>query len=179
MVSKAYGAAMKGSIRGDENIAMAGGCDLVVLSIPFEFIDDTCSKLAGVVKQSCIVISPIVPMKKTEAGFEYVPMGTGGTPAAELVAAKMPPRSRIVSALHTISEVKLKQPGLSLDCDAFLCGDDPNAVNVVRALVGEISGLRPVYLGPLSLSYQAEMMTPMLLNAARQNKIKHPGLRIV
>jgi predicted dinucleotide-binding enzyme len=81
--------------------------------------------------------------------------------------------------LHTVSEVKLKHINENLDCDILLCGDDLNAVKIVSKLVGEINGLRPIYLGPLSISYQAEIMTPLLLNAAKQNKIKHPGLKIV
>jgi predicted dinucleotide-binding enzyme len=48
----------------------------------------------------------------------------------------------------------------------------------LNELVSEINGLRPVYLGPLSLSYQAEIMTPMLLNAAKRNKMKHPGVKL-
>ncbi len=179
VVSEAYGTRMKGSITGNENIAMAKECELLVLSIPYEHVNDTCGKLASVVKNDCIVVSPIVPMKKGDSGFEYIPLHGSSTSAAEMVASKMPPRSRIVSALHTISEVKLKHINENLDCDIFVCGDDPNAVKIASALVGEISGLRPLYLGPLSLSYQAEIMTPMLLNAAKQNKIKHPGLKIV
>ncbi len=179
VVSEAYGTRMKGSITGNENIAVAKECELLVLSIPYEHINDTCGKLASVVKNDCVVVSPIVPMKKSDDGFEYIPVQGNSTSAAEMVASKMPPRSRIVSALHTISEVKLKHINENLDCDIFVCGDDPNAVKIVSTLVGEISGLRALYLGPLSLSYQAEIMTPMLLNAAKQNKIKHPGLKIV
>ncbi|MGH9921435.1 MAG: NADPH-dependent F420 reductase [Nitrososphaerales archaeon] len=179
LVSEAYGSRMKGGITGNENFSMAKECDLLVLSIPYEYIDDMCGKLAAVVKDNCIVVSPIVPMKKGDDGFEYTPMRNGSASAAEMVANKMPPRSRIVSSFHTISEVKLKHVNESLDCDIFVCGDDANAVKIVSGLVGEISGLRPVYLGPLSVSYQAEMMTPMLLNAAKQNKLKHPGLKIV
>lgn len=179
VVSEACGARMKGSITGSDNVAVAKESDVLVLSIPYEYIDDICGKLATVAKNDCIVVSPIVPMKKGDNGFEYMPMQSDTDSAAEMVAGKMPPRSRIVSAFHTISEVKLKHVNESLDCDALLCGDDPEAVKVVSALVGEISGLRPIYLGRLSISYLAEMMTPMLLNAAKQNKIKHPGLKIV
>jgi hypothetical protein len=179
VVKDAYGSTMKGSISGNENVAMARDCDVLVLSIPYEFTDDTCGKLASSIGQSCIVVSPIVPMRKGDDGFEYIPMTEKTGSAADKVASKLPPRSRIVSALHTISEVKLKHMNESLDCDAFVCGDDPNTVGIVSRLMGEIKGLRPLYLGPLSMSYQAEMMTPMLLNASKLNKIKHPGLKIV
>ena len=179
VVAEAYGHRMRGNIQGNENIAMAKDCDLLVLSIPYEYIDDTCGKLAQVVKENCIIVSPIVPMRKGNDGFEYIPMKEKTESAAEKVSSKMPPRSRIVSALHTISEVKLKHLNESLDCDAFGCGDDANTVSIVSKLIGEIKGLRPLYLGSLSMSYQAEMMTPMLLNASKLNKIKHPGLKIV
>jgi hypothetical protein len=179
IVTETYGSGMKGTIRGSDNVSMAKEVDLLVLSIPYEHIDDTCGKLASVVKESCIVVSPIVPMTKSDNGFEYIPMKEGKESAAERVSTKMPPRSRIVSALHTISEVKLKHLSESLDCDAFVCGDDINAINVVSKLMGEIKGLRPLYLGPLSMSYQAETMTPLLLNLSKLNKIKHPGLKIV
>ena len=179
VVAEAYGPRMRGNIQGNENIAMAKDCDLLVLSIPYEYIDDTCGKLAQVVKENCIIVSPIVPMRKGNDGFEYIPMKEKTESAAERVSSKMPPRSRIVSALHTISEVKLKHLNESLDCDAFVCGDDTNTVSIVSKLIGEIKGLRPLYLGALSMSYQAEMMTPMLLNASKLNKIKHPGLKIV
>jgi 8-hydroxy-5-deazaflavin:NADPH oxidoreductase len=29
------------------------------------------------------------------------------------------------------------------------------------------------------MTYQAEILTPMLLNAARKNKLKNPGIRLV
>ncbi|MGH9975403.1 MAG: NADPH-dependent F420 reductase, partial [Nitrososphaeraceae archaeon] len=88
------------------------------------------------------------------------------------------PRGRIVSAFHTISEVKLKDIKKNLAVDTFVCGDDQNNVSTINSLISEINGLRPIYLGPLSMSYQAEILTPMLLNASKRNKIKHPGLMV-
>ncbi len=178
VVAGFYGSKMRGSISGNENIAIAMDCDLLVLSIPYDYIDDMCMRISNVVTDKSI-ISPIVPMKKSDDGFEYIPIKENVESAAERVASKMPSRSRIVAALHTISEVKLKRLDESLDCDAFVCGDDVNTVHLVSNLIGEIRGLRPLYLGPLSISYQAEMMTPLLLNASKLNKIKHPGLKII
>lgn len=173
-----FGQGIAGTISGDDNLSLANKVDVLLLSIPYEFIDDTCGRMADLVRQDCIVVSPIVPMARTEAGFIYIPLEQGKRPAAEMVAERLPPRSRVVSAFHTISEVKLKNVGLSLEADTFICGDDQNVVGKLTELVSEIAGLRPVYLGPLSLSYQAEMLTPMLLNAARRNKMKNPGVRL-
>jgi NADPH-dependent F420 reductase len=168
-----------GSITGDDNIALARDVDVLILSIPYEFIDDTCGKLASKIRDDCVVVSPIVPMTRTDAGFVYIPLEPGKRQAVEMVADKLQPRSRIVSAFHTISEVKLKNVSHGLDADTFICGDDQAAVAKLTELVSEISGLRPLYLGPLALTYQAEILTPMLLNAAKRNKLKNPGVKLV
>jgi hypothetical protein len=175
---QAYGS-IAGSITGDENIALGRDVDVLILSIPYEFIDDTCGRLAGKIRDDCVVVSPIVPMTRTDAGFVYIPLEQGKKQAAEMVADRLPPRNRVVSAFHTISEVKLKNVGQGLDADTFICGDDQNAVGKLTELVSEIAGLRPIYLGPLVLTYQAEILTPMLLNAAKRNKMKNPGVKLI
>ena len=170
---------MKGNISGDNNFDLAKDLDILILSIPYESINDTCAKLAQVVNDSCIIVSPIVPMKWQEKGFTYIPFEEGKKTAAELVADNSESRSRIVSAFHTISEVKLKKIELNLDADTYICGDDLTVVQKIKDLVSEIQGLRSIYLGQLSMTYQAEILTPMLLNGAKKNKLKNPGLKLV
>lgn len=179
VAKESYGNRMTGSISGDENLAVTRSSDILLLSIHYEHIADMCSQLSKEVRDDCIVITPIVPMEKTGAGFVYIPLEQAKKPAAEIVADNLPPRSRIVSAFHTISEARLKNITESLDSDTFVCGDDRNIVSTVNSLISEIAGLRSIYLGPLSISYQAEILTPMLLNSAHRNKIKNPGIRIV
>jgi hypothetical protein len=168
-----------GNISGDNNFDLVKDLDILILSIPYESINETCSKLAQDISDSCIIISPIVPMKWTEKGFRYIPFEEGKKTAAELVADNFKSRSRIVSAFHTISEVKLKKLELALDADTYICGDDTSVVEKIKELVSEIQGLRPIYLGELSMTYQAEVLTPMLLNGAKKNKLKNPGLKLV
>ncbi|HEX6028490.1 MAG TPA: NADPH-dependent F420 reductase [Nitrososphaeraceae archaeon] len=170
----------EGNISGENNFDLGKkDLDILILSIPYESINDTCSKLSQDISDSCIIISPIVPMKWTEKGFTYIPFEEGKKTAAELVADNFKSRSRIVSAFHTISEVKLKKLELTLDADTYICGDDISVVEKIKELVSEIQGLRPIYLGPLSMTYQAEVLTPMLLNGAKKNKLKNPGLKLV
>ena len=168
-----------GNISGDNNFDLVKDLDILILSIPYETINDTCSKLSQDISDSCIVVSPIVPMKWTEKGFRYIPFEEGKKTAAELVADNFKSRSRVVSAFHTISEVKLKKLELTLDADTYICGDDTSVVEKIKGLVAEIPGLRPIYLGELSMTYQAEVLTPMLLNGAKKNKLKNPGLKLV
>ena len=169
----------KRNIRGNDNVSVAKEADVLVLSIPYENIDSICSQLLPNVKDSCIVISPIVPLTKTDAGFELISFKEKKPSAFELVQKYMKDKSKLVSAFHTISEKKLIDPKLVLDSDIFVCGDDENAVNIVNGLIKEIKNLRPILLGPGSLSYLAETATPILINAMIKNKMKNPGIKII
>ena len=131
------------------------------------------------VKDSCIVVSPIVPMTKTDVGFEFIPIKENKPFSYQLVSKYMKNVSNLVSAFHVISEKKLVNPSLTLDYDIFVCGDSKESVEVVNGLINEIKGLRPIYLGPGALSYMAEISTPLLLNAMIKNKIKNPGIKII
>ncbi len=170
---------ISGTISGSDNVSVAKESDVLILSIPYENIDSVCSEILAVIKDSCVVVSPIVPMVKTDVGFEFIPIKENKPFSYQLVSKHMKDKSKLVSAFHVISEKKLVNPTLVLDYDIFVCGDDKDSVNIVNGLINEISGLRPIYLGPGSLSYMAEIATPLLLNAMIQNKIKNPGIKIV
>jgi 8-hydroxy-5-deazaflavin:NADPH oxidoreductase len=172
-----YGSSMKGTINGADYIASSSDPDILILSIPYESIKLTCESISNNIRKDCIIVCPIVPMERNEAGFAYIPFEKNMKSAAHLLAENLP-ENKIVSAFHTISEVKLKNINESLDSDTFVCGDDQDAITKLNQLIGEIKGLRPLYLGSLSLSYQAEVLTPMLLNASKKNKIKNPGIKL-
>ena len=170
---------INGTITGKDNVSVAKESDVLILSIPYENIDSVCSEILPKVKDSCVVVSPIVPMIKTDVGFEFIPIKENKPFSYQLVSKYLKDKSKLVSAFHVISEKKLVNPKLELDYDIFVCGDDKNSVEVVNKLINEINGLRPIYLGPGELSYMAEIATPLLLNAMIQNKIKNPGIKII
>lgn len=178
LANEAYGK-IDGTITGNDNASVAKQSDVLVLSIPYENIDSVCSQVLSKVNDGCVVVSPIVPMTKTDAGFEFIPIKEGKPFSYQLVAKYMKDKSKLVSAFHVISEKKLVNPTLELDYDIFVCGDDRESVDVINGLINEIKGLRPIYLGPGELSYFAEVATPLLLNAMIQNKIKNPGIKII
>jgi 8-hydroxy-5-deazaflavin:NADPH oxidoreductase len=170
---------IKGTISGNDNISISKDSDVLILSIPYDNIVSTCKDISNVINDNCIVISPIVPMGRNEKGFYYIPIEEGKKSAAVLVAENIPNCTKIVSAFHTISEIKLKNLNMPLNADTFVCTDNKESLSIVNGLVNEIEGLRSIYLGSLSLSYLAEVMTPMILNASKQNKLKHPGVKLV
>ncbi|MCE2614698.1 MAG: NADPH-dependent F420 reductase [Nitrosopumilus sp. (ex Thoosa mismalolli)] len=178
LAKEAFGE-IKGTISGNDNVSVAKESDVLILSIPYENIDTVCSGILSEIKDSCVVVSPIVPMTKTDVGFECVSIKDNKPFSYKLVSNHMKDKSKLVSAFHVISEKKLVNPTLELDYDIFVCGDDKEAVNSVNTLIDEIKGLRSMYLGPIELSYLAEMSTPLLLNAMIQNKIKNPGIKII
>jgi len=170
---------INGTITGNDNVSVARDSDVLILSIPYENIDSVCSEILPLVKDSCVVVSPIVPMVKTDVGFEFIPIKENKPFSYQLVLKYMKNKSKLVSAFHVISEKKLVNPTMALDYDIFVCGDDKESIEVVNGLINEIKGLRPIYLGPGELSYLAEISTPLLLNAMIRNKIKNPGIKII
>ncbi len=178
LAKEAFGEKMS-SISGSDNVSVARESDVLILSIPYDSIDSTCSGILSEIKDGCVVVSPIVPMIKTSVGFECVAIKEDKPFSYKLVSNHMKDKSKLVSAFHVISEKKLVNPTLELDYDIFVCGDDDVSVKVVNGLINEIKGLRPIYLGPTELSYLAEMSTPLLLNAMIKNRMKNPGIKII
>ncbi|MBM2852293.1 MAG: DNA-binding protein [Candidatus Nitrosotenuis sp.] len=178
VAKEAYGGIV-GTITGKDNVSVAQQSDVLILAIPYENIDSTCSELLGKIKDSCTVICPIVPMVKTETGFEFIPLKENKPFAHQLVQKYMKNKSKLVSAFHVISEKKLVDPKFTLDYDIFVCGDDKESLDIVNGMISEIKGLRSIFLGSGALAYLAEMSTPLLLNAMIKNKMKNPGIKIL
>ena len=178
LAKEAYGE-INGKITGNDNVSVAKESQILVLSIPYDNIDAICSQILSEINDDCIVISPIVPMTKTDVGFECVAIKENKPFSHQTVEKHMEDKTKLVSAFHVISEKKLVNPTLSLDYDIFVAGDDKESVQVVNDLINEIEGLRPIYLGPGALAYLVEMSTPLLLNAMIRNKMKNPGIKII
>ena len=170
---------IKGSITGKDNISVAKESQVLILSIPYENIDSICSQILPEINDDCIVVSPIVPMTKTDTGFECISIKENKPFSHQMVEKHMKDKTKLVSAFHVISEKKLVNPTLALDYDIFVVGDNKESVNTVNTLINEIDGLRPIYLGPSALAYLVEMSTPLLLNAMIRNKMKNPGIKII
>ena len=178
LAKEAYGE-INGKITGNDNVSVAKESQVLVLSIPYNNIDAICSQILSEINDDCVVISPIVPMTKTDVGFECVAIKENKPFSHQTVEKHMKDKTKLVSAFHVISEKKLVNPTLSLDYDIFVAGDNKESVQVVNDLINEIEGLRPIYLGPGALAYLVEMSTPLLLNAMIRNKMKNPGIKII
>jgi NADPH-dependent F420 reductase len=166
----------EGNVRGTDNGSAIKAADVVVLCIPYEHLTSVTADLRGSYTDQ-LVVSPVVPMSYNGKYFEYNPPSEGC--AALQAKALLPEGLRIVSAFHTICAAALHHRDVELKGDVLICGDNKEAKEVVSGLAGEIKKLRPLNIGPLAASSQVESLTPMLLNAARRNKLKNTGVKII
>ncbi len=164
------------NIWGTDNGSAIAASDVVVLCVPFESLPLVTDGLKSSYA-SQLVVSPVVPMSYNGRFFQYSPPPEGS--AALQARALLPEGIRIVAAFHTICAAALQARERLLKADALLCGDDIEALETVAALAREIKNLRPLKAGPLETSSLVESLTPMLLNAARKNKIRDAGIRII
>ena len=91
-------------ISGNDNLSVVKESDVLVLSIPYDNIDAICSELLPNVKDNCVVISPIVPMTKTDVGFECIAIKENKPFSHQTVEKYMKDKTKLVSAFHVISE---------------------------------------------------------------------------
>lgn len=168
----------KGDITGMKNEDVIERAELLVISIPNEFLASYLADIGGLFTKDHIVLSPVVPFRKKGKTFLYLPYEVGGRrlSAAEYVASKIP--SRVVSALHTVPALKLADPRYRLEYDVLMASDDVEATKVVSALISEIEDLNPLYAGPLCLSYHIEALMPLILNVGMRNGIRFPSIKV-
>lgn len=163
-------------IRGMENGEAVEASEIVVLSVPYKFVESMTADLAESYSDQ-IVISPVVPMARVEKHFEYTPPVQGS--AALLVRELLPSKVKVVAAFHTISYAALQDLEKPVGGDVLIAGDDPESKEVVADLVRIIEDLRPLDGGPLKLAAQMEGLTPLLLNISRLNRVKNAGISVI
>jgi NADPH-dependent F420 reductase len=164
------------NVQGTDNASAIAGADVVVLCVPYEYLASVTAALSESYK-SQLVISPVVPMTYNGKFFQYHPPAEG---SAALQARMLLPKGvRVISAFHTICAAALQDIERVMKADAFICGDDAEAIKIAVELAGEIKSLRPLNAGPLAVSSMVESLTPFLLNVARKNKIKDAGITVV
>lgn len=166
---------LEGDILGFDNMAAAEGADVIILTVPHEHVSGVIDTVRPVLDRQ-IIISPVVPMTKSEY-FEYNPPTQGS--AAEEIMEMLPEGTSVVAAYHTIASVRLCSLDPAFRCDVLICGNDCHSKDVVIDLTNEIECMRPLDAGPLRAARTIESLTPMLLNLAMLNNLKAPSIKIL
>lgn len=165
-------AEMEGDIRGAGLADAAAEGDIVFLTVPYAAHGETLSHIRDAV-QGKIVVDTTVPLRPPKVGTVQLPAaGCAALEAAQALGAGV----RVVSALQTIGAEKLASGG-SIDADVLVAGDDAEAVETLRSLLGEL-GLRSWHVGPLANSAASEAMTSLLIQVNRRYKLVQSGVRI-
>ncbi len=159
------------TIKGFANEMAADRADVVVLAVPPYYVGDTVEAVADKLNSETILVTPAVGMKGDEDGMHYHPPSAGSV--TELVAARAPDDVPVVGAFHNLAAGALADLGNEIDLDTLLVADDADAKATVRQLANEISGLRPLDVGPLANAAEIESVTPLVINIAKYNKDLH------
>jgi 8-hydroxy-5-deazaflavin:NADPH oxidoreductase len=154
------------------NEEAARSSDIVFLSVPPVGVEATARQLAAALAGRVVVsvASPVV-VRDGKVGAD-----PGELSLAEL-AAGAAPEARVVAGFHTISAKALAKPDVPLDEDVLLCGDDPEANEVVAALAERLVTGRAVDCGRLEVARWLEPLTAVLVNVNRRYKT-NSGIRV-
>jgi coenzyme F420-0:L-glutamate ligase/NADPH-dependent F420 reductase len=161
-----------GKIAGAGLAEATGHAEIVILTVPYAAHADTLAQIREAA-QGRIVVDATVPLRPPKVGTVQLPAaGCAAVEAAQILGEGV----RVVSALQTIGAEKLASGG-PIDADVLVAGDDAEAVEAVRAMLGEL-GLRSWHVGPLANSAAAEAMTSVLIQLNRRYKLVQSGVRI-
>ncbi|TCJ12666.1 NADP oxidoreductase [Flaviaesturariibacter flavus] len=131
--------------------------DVIILAVPFQAEKELAEKIREVANQK-IVISIANPLNAT---FNGMVTATDTSAAEEL--QKLLPNSKVVKAFNTTFAADFSTPVIDgKQADAFVAGNDEEAVNTVSELV-KTAGFNPIVAGDLSVSRTLENMQLLLI----------------
>lgn len=131
--------------------------DMIIAAVPYKAEKEVAERIKEVANQK-IVISIANPLNETYDGLLTAP----STSAAEELQ-KLLPNSKVVKAFNTTFAADFSTPVIAgKQVDAFIAGNDQDALQTVSELVG-IAGFNPIVAGDLSVSRTLENMQLLLI----------------
>jgi hypothetical protein len=149
--------------------------DIVVLTIPFEGLEQTLEKLRDRIKPGTLVVSPIVPIELKEKEIKLIRLEKGSV--AEIVAERLP-QAEVVATLHTVSANLLANYAKPIEKDVIVCGSRRTARRKGMVLVEQVPRLTAVDGGALSNAHIVEEFTFLLISMGRINRRPNLGFRL-
>jgi NADPH-dependent F420 reductase len=160
-------------ITGLDNLAAAEGCEIAVLSVPYEWqrtvLEDVGAALAGKV-----LITVVVPLKPPNvARAWHPPAGSAAQEAQALLSGS----TAVVAAFQNVGAMHLAAGDGPIDSDILVCGDD-DAAKAVAIQLAVDAGMRGIDAGPLANAGVVEGLTALLIGINRRYKVRGAGLRL-
>lgn len=167
---RAAAAATELGVDGASNADAVRAADLVILTTKAEGAVETARSL-----RDAIGATPVLSVA-AELGFTKT--GVLPTPEATSIAQRIQDEvaGPVVAGLHSLAASNLgaEEPP---DEDALVCGDDPDAKQMVLELAGRITSGRAVDCGPLASARALEGLTAVIVNVNKRYKA-HAGVRV-
>ena len=161
------------SISGLENAHAAEAGKIVVLTVPYENHAPTLDAIRDKV-QGKIVIDVTVPLMPPKVRTVQLPEGGSCAKAAQ---AQLGDDVRVVSAFQNVAATHLADLEHDIDCDVLVCGNDPEAREVVVKL-SEDASMKAWHAGVIANSAISEALTSALIFMNGRYKIDGAGIRI-
>ena len=138
--------------------------DIIILAVPYDVEKELALKIKQVANQK-IVVSISNPLNHS---YDRLVTAPGSSAAEEL--QKLLPNSKVVKAFNTTFAASFHTPVIDRKrLDAFIAGNDPEAVDTVKKLV-ETAGFNPVLAGGLDVSSTLEGMQLLLIRLRMRNQ---------
>ncbi len=163
-------------VSGMENSAACAAAEILVLTVPFEGQAALLKQLKPAIRPGSILIDATVALAASVGGRASRTLGVWQGSAAQQAAELVPKGVSVAAAFHNLSADMLNgdEP---LDCDVIVCSDDPNALQLTRALAAKIPGVRALDGGKLENARILEQITALLVGLNIRHK-GHGGIRI-
>ena len=166
-----------GQTSGHTNAEAVSGAGIVILTVPLAAQVDTIKSIRANIAPGAILVDATVPLE-IAIGGRISRMLTLWDGSAAQQASRLLPGVSVVAAFHALSAEALAHLDHPLDCDALICGDDPDAKAEVSKLAELIPGVRAIDAGPLDNARLLESAAALLISLNLRHKIKESGLRI-
>jgi NADPH-dependent F420 reductase len=148
-------ASATGASRGAGYADAAADAEVVILTVPWEAMDDTLGQLGEL--DGRVVVDVSFPTRKAE---REALLKAGST--AEQIQKRLP-RARVVKGWNHVHAPHLTAPEVDgIAASVLLAGDDPDAKRTVFALARDM-GFHPVDVGPLKATRDLERLVGTML----------------
>jgi len=165
-------------VSGFENSVATPKAEIVILSVPFEYMASTVKSIREALSPGQIVVSMGVPLATAVGDGAMRTVGIWQGSCAEMVAARVPKGVEVVSAFQNVSAHRLQHLEDPVECDVLISGAK-KARQTVMGLCELVPGLRAVDGGPLDNARIVEAVTALLIGLNVRYKVPEGlGIRI-
>ena len=161
----------KPQLVGQDNLAAAKGCQIAVLTVPYNAHRETLLDLKEDLYGK-ILVDVTVPLMPPKVDQVHIPAGDAASLEAQEILG---PDVRVVSAFQNISAAHLQEPERDIDCDVLVCGNDTLACEEVISLV-EAAGMSGLHAGSLVNAIAIVSLTPELISLNKHYMIRDAGI---